>query len=140
MLVVLRSCLIHVCLCSVLGSSVRRKDAWSAGLASVALFELFNGTLDVLYVLLGLFDSRASVAFLLPPRHVLHELGLATPLLVNLLADFADIGLPKCVHDQLEAARLAGPVLSGALAPEGGPLPVPAMPPDHVVIAHGCHR
>ena len=84
--------------------------------------------LDFLNLGSGPIDRRAPVALQLPARNVLRHLLDAPLLLVNLVAEFANVFLKIGRHDQTQTARLAHAPLARALLAEDGPFPVAAAP------------
>lgn len=73
-----------------------------------------------------------------PPVDVAHQLVVFALLLLDVLAQLADVRVRDRVVDELEPARLARPPLLVALLAEVAPPPVPAGPARLVEEAHCC--
>jgi len=91
---------------------------------------------DLLDVSLRLLDRGHTIALPLPPLNVRLHLADAAVLLLYLVAELALARLVDCVVDQLQAARLARPVLLVTLLAEAPPLPVAAGPAGLVEVTH----
>lgn len=97
-----------------------------------------DGLLDLDHVPVGLLYRGAAVRLSLPSCDIAVQLVELAFLLLDVLAQLAVLGLAYRVIDELEAARLARPVLLVALLSEVAPPPVPAVPACLVEEAHGC--
>ncbi|RYC57096.1 hypothetical protein CHU98_g9113 [Xylaria longipes] len=95
-----------------------------------------DGLLDLDQVPVGLLYRGAAVRLPRPSRDIAVQLVVLAPLLLDVLAQLAVLGLAYRVIDELEAARLARPVLLVALLSEVAPPPVPAVPARLVEEAH----